>query len=113
VLYGTFAIIGSRAVAATLATADERVIRITARKFEFTPNQITLKLGQPVKIEFAAIDYIHGFSLPDLNIRADGLPGQIVEVRFTPQRAGDLPFLCDNFCGSGHEEMNGKFVVKA
>ena len=41
-----------------------------------------------------------------------GAPGKTTVIRFTPEKAGVYDFLCDNFCGSGHEEMNGRIVVK-
>ena len=90
----------------------ERRIKIQAKKFEYTPNKIILKTGQPVVLEFTSVDFIHGFKIPDLNLRADLPPGQITSVRFTPDKAGEYEFLCDNFCGSGHEEMSGKIIVK-
>ena len=90
----------------------DRRIKIQAKKFEYTPNKIILKTGQPVVLEFTSVDFIHGFKIPDLNIRADLPPGQITKVRFTPGKAGEYEFLCDNFCGSGHEEMIGKIIVK-
>lgn len=93
--------------------AKERVIKIQAKKFAYTPNKIVLKLGQPVVLEFTSVDFIHGFNIPDMKIRADLPPGTITKVRLTPDKAGDYEFLCDNFCGSGHEEMSGKITVKA
>ncbi|MDN2700811.1 cupredoxin domain-containing protein [Janthinobacterium sp. SUN100] len=89
----------------------ERIIAIQAKKFVYTPNEITLKKDEPVVLAFTAIDFIHGFFIPDMRIRADLLPGQVTEVRLTPGKAGEYAFLCDNFCGSGHEEMNGKIIV--
>jgi cytochrome c oxidase subunit 2 len=32
-------------------------------------------------------------------------------LRFIPEKAGIYPFHCDNFCGSGHEEMTGTITV--
>jgi len=32
-------------------------------------------------------------------------------VRVVPEKAGRFTFLCDNFCGDGHEDMNGVIVV--
>ena len=92
-------------------SAKERVIAIQARKFAYTPNEITLKKGVPVVLAFTAIDFMHGFFIPDMKIRADLQPGQVTQVRLTPAQAGEYPFLCDNFCGSGHEEMSGKIIV--
>lgn len=89
----------------------ERIIKIQAKKFAYTPNQIVLKKGKPVVLEFTSVDFMHGFNIPDMKIRADLPPGQITQVKLTPDKVGDYAFLCDNFCGSGHEEMNGKITV--
>jgi cytochrome c oxidase subunit 2 len=91
--------------------AAAREIAIEARKFSYTPNRIALKAGESAVLVFTAIDFVHGFNVPDLHVRADLLPGQQVRVPLRFATAGDYDFLCDNFCGSGHEGMNGKFVV--
>ena len=90
----------------------ERVVKIVAQRFNYTPAEIVLKTGEPVRLEFTSRDFIHGFKVPDLDIRIDLPPGQVTIVRLTPQKAGVYDFLCDNFCGAGHEEMNGKIIVK-
>lgn len=91
---------------------EEQVIKIVARRFAYTPNEIVLKKGQPVVLEFTSIDFVHGFKIPDLNIRADLPPGKVTRIRLTPENAGVYDFLCDNFCGSDHEEMSGRIIVK-
>jgi len=95
------------------AKAKERVIKIEARKFRFAPDVIELKKGEAVVLEFTALDFPHGFSLPDFKIRADLIMGKPVQVRLKPEEVGRFGFLCDNFCGSGHEEMAGTIIVKA
>ena len=86
---------------------------MTARRFVYTPNDIEVKAGIPVVLEIMSIDFFHGFNIPDLKLRFDLPPGQVTRVRFTPDKPGVLPFLCDNFCGDGHEEMNGRIIVRA
>jgi len=88
-----------------------REIDIVARRFEFTPNEIALKVGEPVVLLIHSLDFIHGFHVPDLGVRSDLLPGLVTRVQITPTRVGRLDFLCDNFCGDGHEEMHGQFTV--
>ena len=97
--------------AATLAVAAEQVIKITAKKFEYNPQEITLKKGAPVVLEFTSLDRLHGFNCPDLGVRADIKPGKVARVTLTPQKVGDFEFHCDNFCGSGHADMKGMFHV--
>ncbi len=106
-------VINGQARGQTKNAAKEKVIKIQAKKFVYTPNQIVLKMGEPVVLEFTSVDFVHGFKIPDMNIRADLPPGKITQVRLTPDKAGEYDFLCDNFCGSGHEEMSGKITVIA
>ena len=89
----------------------EKVIHITAKKFEFSPDSITLKKGEPVVFEISSADRKHGFSLRAFGIRSDVLPGKVSRIRFTPDKTGKFTFSCDVFCGEGHEEMTGTVVV--
>ena len=54
-----------------------------------------------------------GFSIPDFVTRATIIPGQVTEVAMTPTKVGEFTFLCDVFCGSGHENMDGMLRVVA
>ena len=98
---------------ATLALArpKERVIKVIARKFEFVPREIRVKQGETVVLQFTAPEVPMGFSLPDFAQRIDIMPGKIATLRLTPDKAGSFDFLCDVFCGSGHEDMNGMLIV--
>src|ERR1043165_357753 len=111
----TFIILISTAVAFAFtveaALPAEKVVHLTAKKFEFTPAEITLRKGEPVVIEIKSEDVKHGFSLPDFKIRASIEPGKTSTVRFTPDKAGRFTFACDVFCGDGHEDMSGRLTV--
>ena len=93
------------------ARGEDKVIRVTARKFVFTPNEIALKKGEPVVIELSTLDVFMGFNVPELKVRSDIVPGKVMRLALTPDRAGTFTFLCDVFCGDGHETMSGKIVV--
>ena len=91
----------------------ERVIKITAKKFEYSPNEIRIKKGVPVVLEFTSLDRVHGFTVPDLGgIRATIEPGKVTQVRIMAPKAGTYEFHCDLFCGDGHEDMTGKIIVE-
>jgi cytochrome c oxidase subunit 2 len=94
------------------AAANEPVISITAKKFEYSQPVITLKKGVPVVLELTALDRVHGFNQPDFKLRADLVPGSVTRIKFTPDKTGEFVFFCDVFCGDGHEEMSGIFIVK-
>ena len=87
------------------------MIKITAKAFEYIPNEIALKKGEPVVLELTSQDLFHGFSITDLGLRADLPPGKTARVQFTPDKTGTFPFHCDNFCGTGHENMTGVINV--
>ncbi len=94
------------------AESGERVIKITAHKFDYTPNEIRLKKDETVVLEFTSSDVDHGFNVPELGLRADVLPGKTTRIRFTALKAGKFEVHCDNFCGVNHEEMGGMVVVE-
>lgn len=86
-----------------------RIVEISAKRFEFTPNQITIKRGEPVTLRITAQDRDHGFLQEDLGIDLDLKPGQATEITITPQTAGRFVAICNDFCGSGHGNM--KMVI--
>ena len=91
----------------------EQVIKITAKKFEYSPNEIRIKKGVPVILEFTSLDRVHGFTVPDLGgIRATIEPGKVTQLRIMAPKAGTYEFHCDLFCGDGHEGMTGKIIVE-
>ena len=97
-----------------LAAPKEVVIKLTVKRFEYSRKVIRLKKGVPVLIQIRSLDVPHGFSVPDFNVRADVvLPDKVAEVRFTPDKVGEFPYLCDIFCGDKHESLQGKFIVQA
>ena len=97
------------AVAAT-ATA-ERVIPVVAKKFEFVPKEIRVRRGETVILQLSAPEVPMGFNLADFRQRVDIVPGKTATLRFTADKAGSFVFLCDVFCGTGHEDMSGTLVV--
>ena len=86
-------------------------IGLQAKKFEFTPSEITVKRGNPVTLVLTSLDFDHGFSCPDFKLRSDFIPGKEIELNFTPEKAGRYLFVCDNFCGEGHDDMSGVIIV--
>jgi len=93
------------------ALPAEREIHITAKKFEFTPDTITVKKGESVVLVVSSQDRKHGFNLRAFGIRADINPGETARIQFNPNKTGKFTFSCDVFCGEGHEDMTGTIVV--
>lgn len=95
------------------AVAGPRVIPMTARRFVYEPSEIPLRAGERVVVEIRSLDFVHGMNIPDLGMRLDLMPGRVTRLELQPMAPGVIDFVCDNFCGDGHEEMHGRFVVTA
>lgn len=91
---------------------DVPVVEITAKRFAFTPDKITLKKGQTVRIRLHSEDVTHGFFLRPLKLDEQIPAGQTTEVTVTPQVAGTFTTICDHFCGANHGNMNMTIVVE-
>ncbi|MGE0405484.1 MAG: cupredoxin domain-containing protein [Candidatus Korobacteraceae bacterium] len=96
------------AVASSFATPQQESsdrIEIVARRFSFTPAEITLTKGKPVTLVLSSEDATHGLSVPELSIKTEIPKGRKTEVAITPDKAGDFAGQCSYFCGTGHAEM--------
>jgi cytochrome c oxidase subunit 2 len=108
VLAAGFTIGGSGARAAE----DPRVITITAKRFEFNPKEVTITLGETVRLQLTSEDVTHGFFMKPLGIDEEIVPGKTTEVVVTPRTAGRYTTICDHFCGAGHGSMKMTIVVE-
>ena len=98
--------------AARAADPGPRVIEIVARRFQFTPRDVTLKKGEPVILRLRSDDVAHGFYSKPLGIDATIEPGKDTDVPLTPSAAGKYVVICDHFCGAGHGNMKLVLVVE-
>jgi cytochrome c oxidase subunit 2 len=115
-LKGVFALAGEAALVRTgfaQPKAEPRVIEMTAHRFAYEPNEIALRAGERVVVAIRSLDFVHGMNIPDLGMRLDLVPGRVTRLELQPKAPGTIDFVCDNFCGDGHEEMHGRFVVSA
>jgi cytochrome c oxidase subunit II len=88
------------------APQTPRRVEITASKFSYSPNQITLKKGEPVVLVLHTTDVTHGLKVPDLNINTSDIKkNKDVEIPLTPTKTGQFKGKCAHFCGSGHGSM--------
>ena len=100
-----------RKTSARPAAEAPKVIDITAKRFEFTPNAITLKKGEPVVLRLKTEDVTHGFFARALKIDELIEPGKTVEVALQPAQAGTFTVICHHFCGAGHGNMKMTITV--
>jgi len=96
----------------TEAAESTQVVKITASKFHFTPDHLTLVKGQPVTLQLTSTDTTHGFMIRALKIDTDIKPGAVTEMTVTPAAAGTFKAICDHYCGIGHGGMKMTVVVE-
>lgn len=87
------------------AQDNPRTIEVTAKRFAYEPNEITVKKGEPVILLVKSEDVAHGLRFRDLNLDAKVAKGGTAQLRFTPEKTGDFVGHCSVFCGSGHGAM--------
>jgi cytochrome c oxidase subunit II len=105
-----------------------QVIDISAKKYEFTPNEIHVRKGEHVELRVHSEDVTHGVKL---NVYPEGatdksMPGLVFDqpnengkvkkgvdqvVDFVAEEPGTYAFKCAKFCGFGHDKMKGKLIV--
>ncbi|HET9342406.1 MAG TPA: cupredoxin domain-containing protein [Candidatus Eremiobacteraceae bacterium] len=109
------------AVAAVLAAAVSLMpatssahpsIDIAVANWKFTPDKITIPVGEPTTLRMTTTSGVHGIKSDELGIPMTTIPnGKVIEVTFTPAKAGTYVLHCQIFCGPGHPNMALTIVV--
>lgn len=74
--------------------------------------ELHLPLGKPTKLLLRSKDVLHNFSIAQLRVKMDLVPGLVTHAWFTPTRAGTFDLLCEELCGVAHFAMRGRMVVE-
>ncbi len=86
------------------------VYAISASASGFSPNQITVKKGDVVKIEFTAVDGKYDFSLQGYGNYLVAEKGEMKKVSFLPDTIGTFLFTCKDFCPVG-KKSQGTLII--
>ncbi|MCZ7593261.1 MAG: cytochrome c oxidase subunit II [Kiritimatiellae bacterium] len=70
-------------------------------------NNLTVPMGQPVKLTMTSEDVIHSFFIPAFRIKQDVLPGRYTRMWFEATKPGRYHLFCAEFCGTEHSLMGG------
>ena len=73
--------------------------------------ELHVPLGKPVKLLLRSKDVLHNFSVAQMRVKMDLVPGLVTYIWFTPTRTGSFDLLCEELCGIGHFAMRGRLVV--
>jgi cytochrome c oxidase subunit 2 len=98
-----------------VASAGIKTVDIVARAPEqggFSPDRLTLRVGETVRLRISSPDVVHGLTIPGLGVNVDEIyPGKVVEVDLTPTRPGRYAFACTRWCSVDHWRMRGVIEV--
>ncbi len=93
-----------------LANGDYEVY-VVAQTWSFSPREIEVPVGSKVTIYVTSPDLQHGFKITDTNINTMVVPGQVSKMSYTFDTVGEFPYICHEYCGSGHAAMYGTVKV--
>ncbi len=85
-------------------------VYVLARMWNWTPI-LKLQKGAEYTLHLSSRDLNHGFNLYPMNINLQVVPDYDYALRITPDRAGELRIVCNEFCGIGHHTMIGRMIV--
>ena len=84
---------------------------IVAQAFAFQPGVVEVPAGSTVDFIVTSVDVIHGLLILDTTVNAMVIPGQVTEISYQFDEAGEHTIVCHEFCGIGHHGMFGRVVV--
>lgn len=88
-------------------------VKVVAKMWTFDPPVIEVVAGSDIDFYLTSTDVIHGVIIQGTNVNLMAVPGVVNFARLSFDQPGEYSFLCHEYCGSGHQSMAGKFVVKS
>jgi len=100
--------------AETTAAGEEapvKKIKMYGRNWNWTPNEIRVKQGTRVIIDFFSEDASHAFELKAYKIKVNLPEDKRGHVEFIANKTGTFRWRCSRPCGNGCAKMTGKLIV--
>lgn len=72
---------------------------------------MAVPVNRPVQLTLRAKDVTHSFSVRELRIKQDAVPGMAIPIHFTPTQIGKFEVACAELCGLGHYKMRSLVEV--
>jgi uncharacterized cupredoxin-like copper-binding protein len=91
--------------------AGARTVEVSAKSFEFTPKEITVKAGEPVTIALKAQDILHDFTIDNPKVHVAASPGETGTGGLMIDKPGRYTFYC-SVAGHRAAGMEGTVVVE-
>ncbi len=86
-------------------------VRMVAARYSFYPQEIEVPVDTDVTFRFASFDVLHGVHVPFTNMSTMVVPGYVSQVNTRFPRTGESQFLCNEYCGLGHDYMWSRLKI--
>jgi cytochrome c oxidase subunit 2 len=100
---------------------DEMAVRVVGQQwswfFEYPEEgdlrslEMVLPKDQVIRLQMESLDVLHSFWVPEFRVKQDLVPGQITELRITPNEIGEYSLVCAEICGAQHSTMMARVRV--
>lgn len=84
-----------------------------ASMWQFEPADIRIPAGSDVDIYLSSKDVVHGFNISSKNVNMMAVYGSINKTTVHFDKPGEYTITCHEYCGVGHQFMQGKIIVTA
>lgn len=85
--------------------SEVKVIKMDMGAFYYSPNTITVKKGQKVRIELTSKDMMHDFNIDQLGVKSPIVKaGDTATVEFVASQVGEFEY----YCSVGQHRKNGQ-----
>ena len=110
-LFGACGGSGHDHASSSATVAGARVIDVNAKSFEFKPNEVTVKVDEPVTISLHSEDILHDFTVDQFKTHVAAEAGKTVKGGLKADKAGKYEIYCSV---PGHKEsgMKGTLTVE-
>ncbi len=89
----------------TQESSDVTVIEMEAGSFYYTPNVITAKKGEKIRIVMKSVSMMHDFVIDELNVKMPVVKdGDTGTVEFVADQVGSFEY----YCSVGQHRANGQ-----
>lgn len=82
-----------------------------AHMWTFEPSDISIPAGSTVDLYLTSTDVVHGFDITRKDINLMAVPGGVNKKTIRFDEPGKYKVVCNEFCGSGHQNMMGEITV--
>jgi cytochrome c oxidase subunit 2 len=84
---------------------------VVSQTWSFSPSELVVPVDAEVDLYVTSVDLQHGFKITDTNVNMQVVPGQVSKLTFTFDEVGEFPYICHEYCGTGHAAMFGTVKV--